>query len=80
VLAGDIGRLVDYTSLLKFLQKQCDNFKRVFLVLGNHDFYGISREEGLQKVAVLEQESIMQGKLVVLNRKRVTIDDVSQGR
>jgi len=80
VLAGDIGRLVDYAALLKFLQKQCDNFERVLLVLGNHEFYGISREEGLQKVAALEQEPILQGKLVVLNRKRVDVDDGLAGR
>lgn len=64
ILAGDIGRLQDYQPFLKFLQVQCQNFQHVFLVLGNHEFYGITREEGLQLAAKLTQEPVLQGRLV----------------
>jgi predicted phosphodiesterase len=55
---------------LKFLQVQCHNFQHVFLVLGNHEFYGITRDEGLQLAAKLTQESVLQGRLVLLNCDR----------
>lgn len=70
VVAGDIGRLWDYSSYLVFLQAQCGRFLGVFLVLGNHEFIGVSREEGLQLAKNLEDEPILGGKLVVLNRTR----------
>ncbi|KAI9754208.1 MAG: hypothetical protein M4579_004805 [Chaenotheca gracillima] len=53
VLAGDIGRLVDYEAYLGFLRRQCGQFVRVFLVLGNHEFFGMSRAEGLQKAILV---------------------------
>lgn len=34
VLAGDVGRLVDYKSHLAFLARQTQGFEKVFLVLG----------------------------------------------
>ena len=74
ILAGDIGRLIDYESYLDFLRSQCCQFTRVFLVLGNHEFYGLSREEGLQRAELLEQEPDLSGKLVVMNQTRVTLD------
>ncbi|KAI3391898.1 hypothetical protein diail_6638 [Diaporthe ilicicola] len=40
VLAGDIGRLVDYDGYVSFWQKQTARYNRMFLVLGNHEFYG----------------------------------------
>lgn len=64
VLAGDIGRLQDYQPFLEFLQIQCHNFQHVFLILGNHEFYGITREEGLQLAMKLTQESVLQGRLI----------------
>ncbi len=64
ILAGDIGRLQDYQPFLTFLQVQCQNFQQVFLILGNHEFYGITRAEGLQVAAKLSQESVLQGRLV----------------
>jgi hypothetical protein len=77
ILAGDIGKLSDYQLYLDFLQRQCKTFRQVFLVLGNHEFYGVSRSEGLRLAASLEQESAVQGKLRVLNRTRVDVfDDV----
>lgn len=74
ILAGDIGRLVDYESYLDFLRSQCSQFTRVFLVLGNHEFYGLSRDEGLRRAEQLEQEPDLIGKLVVLNQTRITLD------
>ena len=73
ILAGDIGNLCHYQSYLDFLRRQCDNFRQVFLVLGNHEFYGISRNEGLRLAALLEQEAALQGKLKILNRTRADI-------
>lgn len=73
ILAGDIGNLCHYQSYLDFLRRQCENFRQVFLVLGNHEFYGISRNEGLRLAALLEQEAALQGKLKILNRTRADI-------
>ena len=70
VLAGDIGRLSDYSIYLDFLGNQCDRFVQVFLVLGNHEFFGVSREEGLRLASTLEREPILNGRLTVLNRTR----------
>ncbi|KFY91669.1 hypothetical protein V500_04539 [Pseudogymnoascus sp. VKM F-4518 (FW-2643)] len=75
ILAGDIGRLADYESFLVFIHAQCCQFSRVFLVLGNHEFYGLSRDEGLRRAACLEQEPDLAGKFTVLSRTRVTLED-----
>lgn len=74
VLAGDIGCLRDYAGFFVFLAVQCAQFYRVFIVLGNHEFYGISREDGLRAVRSLEVEPQLLGKLSVLNRGRVDIN------
>jgi len=73
VLAGDVGRLQDYQNYLRFLQRQCDKFEMVLLVLGNHEFYGLSRSEGLALATKLEGEDILDGKLKILHRRRVDI-------
>ena len=75
VLAGDIGRLIDYAPLRDFLATQCSKFETVFYVLGNHEFYGTSRTEGLRTVVKLQEEPIMRGKLCVMNRIRYDIDN-----
>src|SRR5947208_562344 len=54
ILAGDIGCLLEYKNYLGFLSHQCTRFEHVYLVLGNHEFYGRSREEGLKAAALLE--------------------------
>lgn len=74
ILAGDIGRLSDYHSYLDFLRSQCDRFAQVFLILGNHEFFGVSREEGLRLAKALEQEPALDGKLVILNRTRIDLE------
>ncbi|KAF4453326.1 hypothetical protein F53441_3989 [Fusarium austroafricanum] len=68
VLGGDIGRLVDYDMFLPFLARQTARFEKVFLVLGNHEFYEMSYEDGVQKARELEKEESLQGKLVILDR------------
>lgn len=75
ILAGDIGRLAEYESFLVFIRAQCRQFSRVFLVLGNNEFYGLSRDEGLRRAARLEQEPDIAGKFTVLSRTRVTLED-----
>ncbi|KAI1934891.1 hypothetical protein LOZ39_006046 [Ophidiomyces ophidiicola] len=74
ILAGDIGALRDYEKYVTFLAAQCAQFDRVFLVLGNHEFYGISHEEGLKAAKKLESEPQLLGKLYLLNRGRVDIN------
>lgn len=73
ILAGDIGRLVDYDNYRDFLQKQTDRFEHVFLVLGNHEFYGGTFAGGLEKARQLEREPSFNGRLVVLHRRRYNI-------
>lgn len=73
ILAGDIGLLVPhYSRYLAFLRRQTEAFEHVFLVLGNHEFYRASRAEGLLAAEKMEEE--LQGRLTVLNRKRVDLD------
>lgn len=55
---------------LEFLHAQYQKFKHVFFVLGNHEFYGITRAEGLQLAAKLTQEPVLQSRLVLLERDR----------
>ncbi|KAM0300256.1 hypothetical protein ACHAPM_006567 [Fusarium culmorum] len=70
ILGGDIGRMVDYDMFLPFLARQTARFEKVFLVLGNHEFYEMSYEDGISKARELEEEEILEGKLVVLDRNR----------
>lgn len=74
ILAGDIGRLRDNDGMVAFLAVQCAQFDRVFLVLDNHEFYGISRGDGLQAAKQLEVEPQLLGKLFILNRNRIDIN------
>ncbi|KAL1841858.1 hypothetical protein VTK73DRAFT_3375 [Phialemonium thermophilum] len=70
VLAGDIGRLVDYQGLLGFLERQAPRYRKVFLALGNHEFYGTSYEQGLDAARRLVREPRLQDKVVLLHRTR----------
>lgn len=73
ILAGDIGRLSNYDLFADFLEAQCTNFQQVFLVLGNHEFYGISRANGLKLAVQLENESRFNRRLRILNRTRIEL-------
>lgn len=75
ILAGDIGRLIDYELYLEFLAKQAAQFKRIFLVLGNHEFYGLSYHAGLESAQKLENEEALNGKLVLMHQRRYDISD-----
>jgi hypothetical protein len=73
ILAGDIGRLIDYDSYLSYLATQTAQFEHVFLVLGNHEFYGLSFTAGLECAQRLEEEAVLNGKLVLLHQRRFDI-------
>jgi predicted phosphodiesterase len=77
VLAGDIGRLIDYDSYLAFLTRQTQAFEKVFLVLGNHEFYGLSFTAGLEQARKLEIEPILNGRLVLLHQNRFDVPNSS---
>ncbi|KAF1951786.1 hypothetical protein CC80DRAFT_495925 [Byssothecium circinans] len=74
VLGGDIGRLVDYDGYLAFLQRQATRYERVFLVLGNHEFYGMSYGEGLERAGQLVCEPALAGKTTLLQQGRYELD------
>lgn len=59
ISAGDIGRLVDYDPFRDFLQSVCEQFIQVFLVLGNHEFFGVSRQQGLDLAKRMQQEPVL---------------------
>jgi predicted phosphodiesterase len=73
ILAGDIGRLIDYDSYLAFLTTQTAQFQHVFLVLGNHEFYGLSITAGLEQAQKLANEVGLGGKLTLLHQKRFDV-------
>lgn len=75
ILAGDIGRLIDYKGYTSFLQKQTARYERVFLVLGNHEFYGLSFEDGLERARALEKEQVLGGKLILLQQNKIVFED-----
>ncbi|KAI1326793.1 Metallo-dependent phosphatase-like protein [Xylariaceae sp. FL0255] len=70
LLGGDIGRLVEYGAYREFLEAQAHRFEKIFLVLGNQEFYGLDYESGLQKGLRLSKEPSLVDKLVLLNRSR----------
>lgn len=70
ILAGNIGRLVDYESYLSFLVRRCNLHEKVFLVLGALEFHGLGWMEGLQLAHKLEKEPATKGRLEVLYETR----------
>lgn len=80
ILAGDIGRLIDYDKgYLAFLQKQTARYEHVFLVLGNHEFYGTSFAAGVARARQLETEPSLAGKLVLLHRNKFVFEKAESG-
>jgi len=73
ILCGDIGNLRHEERFLTFLTAHLSKFDRIFLIMGNHEFYGITREEGWKIAHSLEAR--LNGKLVVMNRTRVDLDN-----
>jgi hypothetical protein len=70
LLAGDVGRLVDYDAYLHFLTAQTARYETVLLVLGNHEFFGGTYEQGLASARRLETEPALNGRLVLMHRRR----------
>jgi hypothetical protein len=70
ILAGDIGRMKDYDAYLRFIARQTARFEKVFLVLGNHEFYGAGFDEGVAAAQRMEKEPILDDKLILLHRTR----------
>ncbi|KAF2759373.1 ser/Thr protein phosphatase superfamily [Pseudovirgaria hyperparasitica] len=68
ILGGDIGRLIDYEPYLEFLKVHKARFEKIFLVLGNHEFYGLSYAAGLEQAQKLQDEPILDCKLVILHQ------------
>jgi predicted phosphodiesterase len=73
ILAGDIGRLIDYAAYLDFLARHIERFNKVFLILGNHEFYELSISAGIEEAERLEREPVLKGKLVFLNQTRFDV-------
>ncbi|KAF2181354.1 hypothetical protein K469DRAFT_262313 [Zopfia rhizophila CBS 207.26] len=77
ILAGNIGRLIDYEAYLSFLIRRSQLYERVFLVLGSLEFHGIDIPAGLELGRKMEAEDRLKGKLVLLDRRRFDIPDTS---
>lgn len=69
-LVGDIGRFSDFDGYVAFLEKQCQQFDKVFLIAGNNEFYGSSHREGVDAAQRLIDMPSLRGKLAFLNRNR----------
>ena len=48
-----------------------------YLILGNHELFGVSRQEGLRLADKLQGDPELKGKLIVTHRKRVDLQDVT---
>ncbi|KAI0478729.1 Metallo-dependent phosphatase-like protein [Xylariaceae sp. FL0804] len=70
LLGGDVGRLSDYDGYLRFLAAQAARYAKVFLVLGNHEFYGLDYEAGIREARQLCREPSLAGRVVLLHRAR----------
>lgn len=70
ILAGNIGRLIDYQAYLSFLVRRCNLYEKVWLVLGSLEFQGIGYNDGLGLAQKLEKEAATRGKLEILCRTR----------
>ncbi|EEY19125.1 ser/Thr protein phosphatase superfamily [Verticillium alfalfae VaMs.102] len=70
LLGGDIGRLIDYEGYLHFLEAQVARYQKVFLVLGNHEFFGLGYDAGLAQARRLAAEPSLAAGLVLLHKTR----------
>ncbi|KAL6796175.1 putative calcineurin-like phosphoesterase [Trichoderma sp. SZMC 28013] len=68
LLAGDIGRLIDYDNYVTFLVTQVSRYKKVFLVLGNHEFYELDYDTGLDMAQRLSEEPSLKDSVILLNK------------
>ncbi|EFY95057.1 calcineurin-like phosphoesterase [Metarhizium robertsii] len=70
LLGGDIGRLIDYDGYLKFLEAQVSRYQNIFLVLGNHEFYGLDYHAGLKEARRLVEEPSLADSVILLDKTR----------
>lgn len=70
LLAGDVGRLTDYQPYAAFLAAQAARYDRVFLVLGNHEFWGLRHEAAVDTARRLCAEPALRGRVELLHRRR----------
>jgi hypothetical protein len=70
ILAGNIGKLIDYEMYLSFLIRRCNLHEKLFLVLGPLEFHGISWMDGLQLAHKMEREPFTKGRLEILYETR----------
>ncbi|KAG7112642.1 hypothetical protein HYQ45_017187 [Verticillium longisporum] len=70
LLGGDIGRLIDYEGYRRFLEAQVARYRKVFLVLGNHEFFGLDYDAGLAQARRLAAEPSLAAGLVLLHKTR----------
>jgi hypothetical protein len=70
ILAGNIGRLIDYEHYLSFLIRRCNLHEKVFLVLGALEFHGIGWMDGLQLAHKMEKDPVTKGRLEILYETR----------
>ncbi|KAK8204314.1 hypothetical protein M8818_005159 [Zalaria obscura] len=73
ILAGDIGRLINHDAYLSFLRRQSARYDHVYLVLGNHEFYGSSYREGLARAESLTNDPSLNGKVTLLHRQSADV-------
>jgi len=71
-LLGDIGQ-PKRSNYAAFLRTQADRFKKVFVVAGNHEFFGTTYEESRQEI---ENICSTHPNLLFLDRKSETVDGV----
>lgn len=77
ILAGNIGRLVDYDDYLSFLVRRCNLHEKVYLILGALEFQGIGWMEGLQLAHKMEQDPVTKERLEVLYETRADIPNTN---
>ncbi|ROV90800.1 hypothetical protein VPNG_09839 [Cytospora leucostoma] len=70
VLAGDVGKLIHYEAYSDFIFQQTQRYERVFLVLGNHEFWGLDHQTGTEKARELVMEPQLGGKVILLHRNQ----------
>ena len=77
VLAGDIGSLYRFDQLKEFLERICKLFVGVLYIPGNHEFYTIKGQRGVNFIDLIKKlESLEKyiDNLYILNRQVVKID------
>ena len=66
ILASDISLLSNSEVYLDFLHSQTEREDRVFLVIVNHEFYGVDFATVVSTAKKLEKEPCLGGKLLFL--------------